>query len=90
MEGNCTLLHFPHFKMIFKKRKHRNHIPKKTKRVNRTNNDLTKDHVKNCKLSQATIRALEESDKIYNNLKNNSIKVKIYTLKEAFRKMKSW
>jgi hypothetical protein len=41
-------------------------------------------------LSIATIRAMEEGNKIYENFKKASSTLKAYTVKEAFREMKSW
>jgi|P1105metagenome_2_1110788.scaffolds.fasta_scaffold00455_5 hypothetical protein len=58
--------------------------------MNTTCNDSAKDFIKKYKLSQATIKAMEEGNKIYENFKNDSCLQKAYTLREAIHKMKSW
>jgi len=53
-------------------------------------NTTCNDSIKKYNLSIATIKAMEEGDKIYEKLLKKPSKVKTYTVNEAFRKMKSW
>lgn len=58
--------------------------------MNTTCNDSIKNIIKKYNLSIATIKAMEEGDKIYEKLLKKPSKVKTYTVNEAIRKMKSW
>ena len=89
MEKKHLLLHFSHFLIIFSKN-NKKHTVRKTDYMNTTCNDSAKDFIKKYKLSQATIKAMEEGNKIYENFKNDSCLQKAYTLREAIHKMKSW
>lgn len=58
--------------------------------MNTTKNDSIKNIIKKCNLSIATIKAMEEGNKIYEKLLKRPSKVKTYTVTEAICKMKSW
>ena len=81
---------FSFFNNILKKGNNKKLTVRKTNYMYTTNNESTKGFVKKCKLSQATIKAMEDGNKIYENFKNDSCHQKAYTLKEAIHEMKSW